>query len=491
MRKRFVIALICSMLLVCLAACDMEFGGLVGELLETSDLTGPGQDVQEQLSGEESDSRFDGTDAEADSDAPSDLPADLYAGQTLTILGENADDLGENSESSYAQLASYNRNVLVEQKYGIRIECMSAYMTEIKEIVTNDVGAGVGEIDVIMAGIATSGSLLTQNGFLTNLNDLPYVDLSCAKWDAGFNRDMAFGEYLPMAAGEILPGSDLKTSLIVFNSDLAAQKNPDLYGYVQTGGWTLDKLYAIVTDSYEDLNGNGKADAGDIRGLVADYTGADAFAVGAEVAMVKKDEDNLPSVSKKATDGITHAYDVLRKMITHKSTLYYSMTDMPMYPDPEQVAFEIGNTLLCGTDLQAALNLSQLDMQIGILPYPKLDEAQEAYHSYVNVAATAVMVSKGVPDLDFVGYALQALSEASFFRTLLPERVCHNPQDAEMLELILGSKTPDFGGSYVTSGLSFYIRKALEIDTKDVSKVLKESATKVERDIRHLVVSLP
>ena len=33
MKKRIAIALVCVVLLCALAACDMEFGGLVGELL--------------------------------------------------------------------------------------------------------------------------------------------------------------------------------------------------------------------------------------------------------------------------------------------------------------------------------------------------------------------------------------------------------------------------------------------------------------------------
>lgn len=489
MKKRALAALLCAMLISTLVACDMELGGLVGELLGNSDLTGPGDDVQEPPYIEDSWIEIPGDGTYVD--MPSDLPTGIYANHSLTVLGVSYDDLGQYTQSALASAASYERNLAVEKLYGISVECVQRIEQEIISAVKNDLNADLGEIDVVMANIAYTGTNLAQIGAIYNLNELEYLDLKASCWDTGVIEDLAFGDYAPMATGEILPGSDLMTALIAFNPEIAAQNGVDLYDYVQTGGWTLEKMYAIAGDCFRDLNGNGKSDQEDALGLLLESEGADALAVATGVTIVKKLEDNRPYANKKVTEDMSYAYKIIQKMVKDKATVYYPMTDPGMGgPAPAAWIFEMGNTLLYATTVQQAFDMSQSGIQVGILPYPKLNVEQEGYASYVSCNSTAVMVPKSASDLSFVGYSLQALAEASSFRSVLSAKTCQTPQDQEMLNMIIESKTPDFGASYVVSSLPFYIKKALEIDTDNLEKIVEESGLKIASAIRNIESNL-
>ncbi len=494
--KKLSIALLCCTLIFAFTACnvaDMELGGLLGELLEVIDIEGPGEDLIPEPSIPLPETEYVESwwtedtyiDVEIDTTEPwVELPTGMYAGYTLTMLGENADDLGYEEFTTF--LSTYERNQQVQAQYGIQLDCICANEAEIFSLVANDVAAGTGDFDVVFANISQTGALLTQREMLLHLKALPYLDLSHSRWDADVNRGLGIGNYLPMATGELVPTSDLKTALMVFNENVANKINVDLYDYVKTGGWTIEKMYAIVNECYGDMNGNGKTDIEDSFGLVAENTFANAIMVSTDTAMVIKDEDNLPFVYNAATDQMTHMYSVLYEMIQSPATTYYSKTDMPVYPDPAFTVYENGYTLLYATDVEGARNAFNRSVLVSIIPYPKFDVEQEEYKSFVSDNSTAVMVPTAIKDPELVGYALEALAQASNFRGALSASFCSTSMDQEMLELIWGSKTLDFGCNYVTSGQTEYVEYCLEIETASVASRVKANVTKIRQLIREL-----
>ena len=100
MKKRMLVALVCMILVASFAACDMEFGGLVGELLgegtvdNVIDLPG---NVLPETAVEETwiEETWTAVDTFEDiGGGSSNIPTDIYAGQRLVLLGCRADDLG-------------------------------------------------------------------------------------------------------------------------------------------------------------------------------------------------------------------------------------------------------------------------------------------------------------------------------------------------------------------------------------------------------------
>ncbi len=460
MKKRLILILVSLLLIGSFAACDMEFGGLVGELF--SEGVGdyiPSDDFVPETAVEETwiEETWIETDVLVEEHPAVDLPENVFPGETITILGSSHRDIGLlDVSTSFVHELSYARNQAVEEAFNIRINTEYVSPTEIANMTKTAVQAGVPDYDIVMAEIANSGAELAQNGYLVDLGTLAYVDLTGSAWDASVNEGLAIGNYVPMATGALLPSSDLHTAMIAFHSQMADEMGVDLYDYVICGGWTLAKMHTFVNMSYTDLNGNGMKDSDDRFGLALEGDRTYAFACGADVMLVGKDAQNLPVVNDTALDRMMMAYDEFYTMVLDRGCTYlptYSFTDA-IEQEP-QVLFESGRALLYGTDVNYTLERYGSGMSYGILPYPKLDEEQENYQALVSTAAPAVMVPKSARNYDLAGYALEALAQISdgLYRDRISAKVCHFVQDSEMLMLIWESKTLDFGSNYLIGEL--------------------------------------
>ena len=58
-------------------------------------------------------------------------------------------------------------------------------------------------------------------------------------------------------------------------------------------------------------------------------------------------------------------------------------------------------------------NYRDIELDFGLLPLPKYDEKQENYSTNVNLATPYIFVPVSVKEPDKVGFALEALAEAS------------------------------------------------------------------------------
>ncbi len=464
MQKRIFVALLCLVLLCSFVACDMEFGGLVGELFDevtvgnVIDLPG---NVVPETAVEETwiEETWIETDVLIEEHPTVDLPENVFPGETVTILGSSNRDIGLlDVSTSFVHELSYARNQAVEEAFNIRINTEYVSSTEIANKTKTVVQAGVPDYDIVMAEIANSGAELALNGYLVDLGTLAYVDLTGSAWDASVNEGLAIGNYVPMATGALLPSSDMLTAMLVFHSQMADEMGVYLYDYVISGGWTLAKMHSFVDMSYADLNGNGMADSDDRFGLALEGDRTYAFACGADVMLVGKDAQNLPVVNDTALDRMMMAYDEFYAMVLDRGCTYlptHSFTDA--FKQEPQMLFESGRALLYGTDVNYTLEKygSGSGLSYGILPYPKLNEEQENYQAFVSTAAPAVMVPKSARNYDLAGYALEALAQISdgLYRDRISTKVCHTVQDSDMLMLIWESKTLDFGSNYLIGEL--------------------------------------
>ncbi len=510
MKKRIFAALVCLALVCSFAACDMEFGGLVGELL--GDLNLPtdieGRPLPDEILSDWAESGtmpaetwWDEETVYDETVAPNDRPDfqysyRLYENQTLTVLGQNTIDLGLDEFSENAlESSSYQRNQRMEKVFGIHVETLMAESGELEALVKNDVVSGTRDFDVVMGDMADTGASLAQSSVLLNLYDLPYLDLSTTSWDASVNEGLAIGNYLPMATGVVTPTAYLHTSLILNNKPIADNCGIDVYDYVRTGGWTIDKMNAMAELCYTDLNGDARIDQEDVLGLVATYDCANAFAVATDTMLIAKDADNMPVLNTDGMDRLAAAYESVYNLLFANGVLYFSsMQDAPGSGAAKSV-FEQGNTMFYATTVQDAMQVNDMNVQMGILPFPKLNEEQESYRSYVNCSSTAVMVPIDV-DKDFVGYVLEALVYATddAYTITVSNRLVRSEQDQEMLDLVLEGKTLDFGSNYLltaTGGTVQCFKIALEQKNPTIMSLYKQYQKVLSKYLEQMVDSIP
>lgn len=526
MKKRIAIALLCLTLTCALTACNLaefEFGGIVGELLGNIDLPGeivdeidpeppvgviPPETEQAETTpnvGWETETWIDEmwtedvTYSEIETEGPwVELPMNMYEGERLTLLGIHQHDLGLERNGDSMEEATYARNAALTAYCGIEVDGVLVEQTALYDQVLNDVMAGGGNYDIVFGSIARDGSPLAQNGALVNLSGLPWVDLTHERWDEDIYNGLAYGSYLPMATGSITPDAMLKTSVILFNPALAETNHIDMYSYVRDGGWTIEKMLGMVENNYMDLNGNGAVDPGaDLFAYVSTFEGAQAFATGAGVSIFVKDESQIPSINE-GLDQMIGAYGVLFEMTQNVATVWVTMNDVMQDYDQLQRPAEIfgnGLSLFYGTTLEQAMNMVNTSTQFGMVPYPKATLDAREYRSYVDCNATAVMVPQSARNQDFSGYALEALGQYNngLYDGELSMRVCSSPEDTEMLQLILESKTFDFACNYMAltdSDKVMPFRIALENGNSAIASIWQKQEKALEKQLKKLCAQM-
>ncbi len=489
MKKRLLIMLVCLLLVAAFAACDMQFGGLVGELLgggtsmtddDNVNLLPPVQGEIETMPGSptyppettpwgeetwpvETDPPIEYPDVTTEGgydDPIKDLPADLFAGETVTVLGYQNLDLGlqEINNSDFVAQATLERNMLIAQVYGIELELLYADdVLQLNDLVKRDVQAGEGDFSIVYQQMARAAGDLAANGYLVSLHELPYMSLSAEWWDPFCDEAYGVGGYLPMASGAVTPDAILKTTLIVYNPDNATGLE-DLTHFARKGSWHYTNVAEASNYVARDLNGDGVfTEDQDLFGFAGVTHETDqSFAVSTGAVIVRKDRDNLPVYAEENVERINEVYQSIYELCYNTPSIHVSMSDLASDPDAMEMpakAFVEGRVLLYGTTLQGAIELAASGTTMGILPYPKYSENDPAYCSPVLTTASVVMVPQSARNLALTGYVLEGMArtsqeiygaaiEAALLRGLTDQR------GVEMLKLILQTRTVDFGSVY-------------------------------------------
>ena len=102
---------------------------------------------------------------------------------------------------------------------------------------------------------------LACQGYLTDLNTLPYFNAENEWYDQKANETFTFGDTLYYTTGDYGICLMNQTYCIAFNKDLAAQyaiENP--YELVRERKWTLEKMHQIAKEVSDDTDGDGVTD---------------------------------------------------------------------------------------------------------------------------------------------------------------------------------------------------------------------------------------
>ena len=390
---------------------------------------------------------------------------DEFSGNTLNILANREMDAGtEETSSDPLEDAIYRRNDKLESTFGIEIVTLvDTDYTSLGGKVTKDVSSGNGEYDVVYQHMVNSATNLATNGLLIDLGDLEYVDFEQLWWDRDAREGFTIGQHQFLAVGDLLPHTLLYSACLAFNKNHFDDKNMEYpYDLAREGAWTLDELNALTKDKTQDVNGDGTVDfENDYFGMTSWHlAGPFNFFFGSGATFFTKDEDNYPVYSVDQ-DKIQNIYDKVYTTFMTNDSLY--ITDVNVHTEAYKV-FTRGNALFCSCSLTQIANaeygFKDMEEEYGLLPQPKYDTNQKDYMSFVNGAASVVVVPKSVGSdkLGFVGFALEALSSASYYMVTdtLYDKVAksknvRDQESADMVDIIIRNRVFDFGYAHFFS----------------------------------------
>ncbi|MBQ4044470.1 MAG: hypothetical protein IJD06_10815 [Clostridia bacterium] len=383
-------------------------------------------------------------------DAKDSLPDDLnLEGMTVHIhsfASEDYDILGKNEESGDVVFdAVYARTRSVAERLNADITWSDSEHQK-----WQDFSASLEK--TIMAGddawqmVFAQGNSTIQSGrdhLFMDLSDAKYLDYSQPWWWNEAMNEISFdGQVRRYLIGDIALTNFLRAGCVYFNKNMYADilgEPDDLYQTVIDGAWTLDKMSEIASVAYQDVNGNGEVDDGDIYGY---YFGDKNYLVHMDYAMdvqrYYRNEEGYPVVEYDA-ERAQLAVDKLNKLLHQTIGCRFSTTTVGAASFTSRQTFFFGNQLYAAV----SANLRDMEDDYGIIPFPKLDEAQENYLNLLFNSSSVVTIPITCQSPDEVGAVIEAMCAESyrsvvevFYETALKTKYSRDSYSGQCIDII-------------------------------------------------------
>ncbi len=376
------------------------------------------------------------------------LPNELdFNGETFGVstLGSEPDYyFVEESSSDNMVSAVYRRTIKTEEFLGIDIQMDTTSKYE-DFITLYKSGDDIHQL-LLVTGIHETKNLVTE-GYLYNMDTLPYVDFSADWWNAKqmdilrLSRDTYYG-----VSDFILtdPAS------LLFNRNMITDNNlEDPYQLVKDGKWTLDKFAELGNAVINDMNGDGNNHGEDDIVAIAmdDLNQAIPFVPGCGQPISDKNEEGILEMVLNSEKML----QITDKLVTMNETPGF--IHLAGLQNGVIKRFSDGNVLFLSSKPSAMADASEYEFDTGIIPMPKFNEEQEDY--LCNTMSYLMTVSGQIKNPELVGAALEFLSWDSknevfptYYDVLLKTRYSSDMETREMMNIIFDSIFYEVGGVY-------------------------------------------
>ncbi len=400
--------------------------------------------------------------AETDrSEIKDDLPAKDYKGDNFNILYRNEwayEFVAEEQTGDIINDAIHERNRKVEERFNVKLNFIGVdggwnSQSTFLNTLNGAILAGDASYDLV-AGYQAYMITPAMEGYLMNINDLANIDPSAPWWSEKCNESLSVGGRLYLTTGDIAITMWNNMFVYYFNKKLADEYQvPDLYQLVRDGKWTLDKLYEITNGVSRDINGDTVFDDKDLYGFVtAPSNHMRAYMVMLELPLVKQNADG---VFEEAFNN-ERTQSALEKlcMIHHTGNSCYYQNSVMNEPNDTAIPtiFTENRALIMSGYLSSANILRSMETDFGIIPYPKLDEKQESYHTSSHNSVSMICFPVTLRDPEMSGIITEALCAESY-RTVIPKyydialkaKGARDEESGKMIDLIRDGLVFDFG----------------------------------------------
>lgn len=304
--------------------------------------------------------------------------------------------------------ALYDRNRTIEDLFNCEL-----VFEEVDWINTTDVRKEV------MAGDSTYDVwyvydilILDCIEYLMPWENLVNVDLSQPWWNPTATDvfELAGNHYA--AAGNYSVSVLSRASGFTFNKEIYNSIGFDktLYDYVNDNEWTIDKMNEVCIAAYGDVNGDGMLDDNDRYGVNGSYKELyNRLFLGSGIRYVNMDDNGLPAFTlpedENAINKLMHIIDLFSDRRAYAS-------QPGSLPETEGLGnLNSGTVLMVVDNLIGLENKRDLDLELGFIPCPKYDAAQECYYAPSFGAEVAVLL-KTLPEerWDNVGILMESMN---------------------------------------------------------------------------------
>lgn len=384
------------------------------------------------------------------------LPKDLrFDGETfdlyIGIASAKQSFIAPEETGHHITDAVYARNKLVEERLGVELNFVSTTRTtsgddqalESAHIRTLIQG-GDDTYDAFVHVQHGAMPTLIEEGLFVDWNELKYVNTDNPWWYSNVKRDISFGNKIYCMTGDynfkVLAG----TACMAFNKTLCDELGLEYpYQAVFDGTWTHDMFLDYIKKSTKDLNGDGVISKENDRmgymgwqpEIYGDlYCGYGGNAIG-------KDDGNLPVL----TIDSERMFTVIDKMI-EVFDLDGAAVESTTYGYDDNM-FAEGRLLFNDSFLSHLPEMRGYEnVDVGFVPYPKLDKDQTEYYSRTATTAGMTYIPVTNKNLDMTSAVLETMAYYSgetildtYFDIILTIKSTRDTESEQMIPIIRDS----------------------------------------------------
>ncbi len=386
--------------------------------------------------------------------------------------------------------AVYMRNTAVEEELGVNVEVIFEYGSNIGVTrVAQDATTQDGAYDALLLNSYDVAALAHQD-HLADLYENDRLDLGMSYWDQAANEQLTINNKLYFTTGDISFNDKEYTFAVMFNKELAKDKNVgDLYSLVESGKWTFDTFAESSRKVSEDLNGDDIMDSRDMYGLVLWDDTILPMLAASDVRILTLN-DGIPelTLNNEVTIDIVERFVGLAK---ESCTINFQhMTGGVSWQD----MFTNGQALFLLEYFKALPYFRDTKLDYGLLPFPKYNEEQSEYLSGISVWHTSFYaIPEFAKDAEFSGAVTESLAAHSeklvtpaYYEKTLVGRYVKDEDSGAVLDTIFDNRVFDLGLYYKTGGLNSTLIIMLRNKQTDFASQYAKSANAAKLQLDQL-----
>ena len=392
------------------------------------------------------------------------LPEVTLSGTTINTLirEEQKREYDAELDGDVIDAEVYNRNRLVEDRF----DCLLTYTVEpgnwshkdaYQNIIRGTVLGGDSTYDIV-TGQSNIVQPLNVEGMFVNLLDAQYIDLSMPWWVSAYTDGVNLNGSVMTVCGDCALSSFSNANVIFFNKAIMDERSiPYPYDDALEGKWTLDQMLSMAESVTTDLDGDGKISLDDLHGLCAYNNSVQPFFSACGLNYTETDADGVRILlppSERAID----AADRLNEFCHSDSFIDSdkSFVKDGVNTEPAMHArFMQGQYLFMGLVLEGIEALRDMEVDFGILPYPKYDEDQDRYYTTILRRYTVSAVPVTAVSADNAALILEAMSSEGrrsiipkYYELALKGKYVRDESSTQVLDLVRDSLWLEFVDMY-------------------------------------------
>ncbi|MBO5212656.1 MAG: hypothetical protein J6B60_03860 [Clostridia bacterium] len=319
-------------------------------------------------------------------------PNDKWSGETLNVLctryGNTAGapwgqvELNPVAYGESFKTAQEDRSAKILEMYGVTVNWVEAQMNQ--SIIDDLNEAANAENVTYELGIPRAFEVQALSTVVFNMGDSEYIDFRNSYYSQVAYECMTVAGVTLFAAGDFSFQDEQLAYMIYYNKEILQGLNDsiDLYKLVETGKWTYSMMANLARGVSGDVNGNHEQDDEDKYGFATKSVARFYQYFGiAEASVI----DGMYQLTLNAPN-VTEVVSKIIEVNTGSDWCRANWGRSESGGSNMGVAFLDGRILFYNDASQSADNWNDIEFEIGVLPFPKLNNDQEDYCAPVNNA---------------------------------------------------------------------------------------------------------